>query len=69
MDFSTNVVSTIELVINQLKKWIAFLEKVTNYPLVFNQKLPNILIYNYDWSVIKIPTANDNVMFEIHIFI
>lgn len=64
MDFSTNVVSTIELVINQVKKWIAFLEKMTNYPLVFNQKLPNFLIYNYDWSVIKIPTENYiNVMF------
>lgn len=70
MDFSTNVVSTIELVINQVKKWIAFLEKMTNYPLVLNQKLPNFLIYNYDWSVIQIPTENDiNVMFEIHIFI
>lgn len=68
MDFNIDEVPTIELVINQLKKWIVFLEKITNYPLVFNQKLPNFLIYNYDWSVIKIPTEYDiNVMFEIHI--
>lgn len=55
-DFSSISVSTIKLMILQLRKWIKYIEDKSNYPARFVHHFRCPSIHQFDWSVIRIPS-------------
>lgn len=55
-DFSSTSVSTIKLMIIQLRKWIKYIEDKSNYPARFVHHFRCPTIHQFDWSVIRIPS-------------
>lgn len=55
-DFRNDLVPTIKLMVPQLRKWIEFIEKKSNYPTRFVHHFRCPTIHQFDWSVIRIPS-------------
>jgi len=55
-DFSSTSVSTIKLMIIQLRKWIKYIEDKSKYPARFVHHFRCPTIHQFDWSVIRIPS-------------
>lgn len=66
MDFSFDSVPTIRLLINQLKKWIKYLENKSCHPIKIVHELRCPTIHKFDWSMIRLPSDHYyKVMFYV----
>lgn len=65
LDFRFDSVTSIKLVIYQLKNWINYIESKFNYTPNFVHEYRCSTIHNIDWSVIQLPSDHlIDVMFN-----